>query len=199
MEGEWRHLGQQGEYRHEIESRNGHILGRLQFWMSVCCRRRNSDHLQFPRSRERLRRPAQHPGLLSINNMLFFSVFAWFLAVACAAKLAERDDDTTSSSASSSGSSASSSSQLTTVWVTITTNGALATVKSLYTQQFTLINPVSTEVPSASAGMGSLSGSVGEIRSYLETTVNGGNAPPRKEAAILGGSVALGLALVGLL
>lgn len=131
--------------------------------------------------------------------MLFFSVFAWFLAVAWAAKLAPRADATTSSSASSSASSAaSSSSELTTVWVTITTNGALATVKSLYTQKFTLINPVSTAVPSGSAGMGSLSGSVGDIRTYLETTVNGANAPARKDAAILGGSVALGLALVGL-
>ncbi|CAH2353213.1 predicted GPI-anchored protein 1 [[Candida] railenensis] len=63
----------------------------------------------------------------------------------------------------------------TTVWITITTNGALATVKSTYHQSF--VETYTSATSSAAAGtigMGSISGSVGGVRTYAHTTVSGG-------------------------
>lgn len=63
----------------------------------------------------------------------------------------------------------------TTVWVTITTNGALATVKSIWTQNFMTTFTTETATPSAGdVGIGSISGTVGGVRSYDQTTISNG-------------------------
>ncbi|KAL7666359.1 Eukaryotic translation initiation factor 4E [[Candida] zeylanoides] len=61
------------------------------------------------------------------------------------------------------------------IWVTITTNGQVATVKSLYKQSFmpTYTEAVTTAVKSGEIGMGSASGTVGGIRTYSHKTVSG--------------------------
>lgn len=61
------------------------------------------------------------------------------------------------------------------IWVTITTNGQVATVKSLFEQSFmsTHTEAVTTAVKSGEIGMGSASGTVGGIRTYLHKTVSG--------------------------
>lgn len=71
----------------------------------------------------------------------------------------------------------------TTVWVTVTTNGALATVKSIYKQSFLETYTTATSsAASGSVGLGSISGSVGGVRTYEHTTVSGG-------AGVIQGSV----------
>lgn len=63
----------------------------------------------------------------------------------------------------------------TTVWVTITTNGALATVKSIWSQNFMSTFTTDTATPSSgNVGMGTISGSVGGVRSYDQTTISNG-------------------------
>lgn len=76
------------------------------------------------------------------------------------------------------GGQTTSSASATTVWVTVTTNGRLATVKSLYKQSF-IQTYGSADVlapPSGAVGLGSITGSVGGIRSYDQTTVSNSNA-----------------------
>lgn len=83
-----------------------------------------------------------------------------------------------SSSASSSSSFSSSSSYLPTlIWVTVTyDNGAVLTVQTPYTQQFSSFYTDVSSVPAGEVGIGSLSGSVGGIRSYAHVTIsNAGN------------------------
>lgn len=111
---------------------------------------------------------------------IVMSIFALF-SVISAFKFNEeflhlKRADTTTSSKSLTRSLTLSKSD-TTVWVTITTNGALATVKTIWTQGFMSTYTTATALPSSGdIGMGSLSGSVGGIRSYSQTTIsNEGN------------------------
>ncbi|SGZ57473.1 CIC11C00000005313 [Sungouiella intermedia] len=89
----------------------------------------------------------------------------------------KRADGTTSSSSSSTSTLSSLSKSDTTVWVTITTNGALATVKTIYTQSFMSTYITEVDAPSSgNVGMGSISGNVGSLKEYSKTTItNGGN------------------------
>jgi len=90
----------------------------------------------------------------------------------------KRADGTTTTSSSSSASTLSSLSKSdTTVWVTITTSGALATVKTIYTQSFMSTYITEVDAPSSgNVGMGSISGNVGSLKEYSKTTItNGGN------------------------
>lgn len=64
----------------------------------------------------------------------------------------------------------------TSVWVTTTVNGALATIQAQYTQSFQPVASLAAEVPSGGIGLGSLSGEVGNARTYDSTTVSGGAA-----------------------
>ncbi|KAK6198498.1 uncharacterized protein RJT21DRAFT_48722 [Scheffersomyces amazonensis] len=65
----------------------------------------------------------------------------------------------------------------TTVWITVTTNGHPVTIQSLYSQEFmkTYTEAETTGVESGVAGLGSLSGSVGGLRTYEQSTVGGGS------------------------
>lgn len=89
----------------------------------------------------------------------------------------KRADGTTTSSSSSTSTLSSLSKSDTTVWVTITTNGALATVKTIYTQSFMSTYITEVDAPSSgNVGMGSISGNVGSLKEYSKTTItNGGN------------------------
>lgn len=75
--------------------------------------------------------------------------------------LFKKDDATTSSK------------QLTTVWVTLTTNGRVTTQSSLYSQTFMSTYTTAASVPQGSIGVGSQSGNVGGQRSYQHSTING--------------------------
>ncbi|KAM9913262.1 hypothetical protein OXX69_001771 [Metschnikowia pulcherrima] len=93
---------------------------------------------------------------------------------------------TTTTSSSSSSASSSSSVEPTTVWVTITTGGALATVQSIWVQSFmSTYSDATSSATSGSMGMGSLSGSVGGVRTYTQSTVNGGSALYSNSMALL--------------
>ncbi|KAG7663708.1 uncharacterized protein J8A68_002760 [[Candida] subhashii] len=62
------------------------------------------------------------------------------------------------------------------VWVTTTIDGAVQTVSLTYSQSFmTEAADGNTAVPSGEIGMGTLSGSVGGIRSYDQTTITNVN------------------------
>lgn len=88
----------------------------------------------------------------------------------------ERADKTSSSSLLDSLSSVLSSASYTTIWVTITTNGELATVQTTFVQSFmTTYESVTLSVAAGSIGLGSLSGDTGNIRTYSQTTVGGAN------------------------
>lgn len=96
------------------------------------------------------------------------AVFLLFLAtfVSCAAA-------SSSSESSSLSSSSASTTLVTLIWVTITrSDGALATVETPYSQSFATFYSEVATVPSGSIGIGSISGTVGEIRTYLQTTIN---------------------------
>lgn len=87
------------------------------------------------------------------------------------AELDRRADTTLSSSSSSSSKSE------TTVWVTITTDGATATVKTIWVQSFmSTYTEATSSAAAGSVGLGSLSGLVGGVRSYSETTITNGGA-----------------------
>lgn len=62
----------------------------------------------------------------------------------------------------------------TSVWVTTTVNGALATIQAQYTQSFQPPASLAAAVPSGGIGLGSISGEVGNTRTYPSTTVSGG-------------------------
>lgn len=92
------------------------------------------------------------------------------------------------------GGATTTSVSATTVWITVTTNGGLATVKSLYKQSFmkTYGEADVLAPPSGAVGLGSITGSVGEVRSYDRTTVSNSNAavgifkPANAYAGLLG-------------
>lgn len=60
------------------------------------------------------------------------------------------------------------------VWVTTTINGKLTTASTTFSQTFmsTHTEANSDDVKSGTVGMGSLSGSVGGVRSYDKTTIS---------------------------
>lgn len=109
----------------------------------------------------------------------------------------KRDDTTTDTTATTTLSSLSKSD--TTVWVTITTNGVLATVKTIYSQSFmSTFTTVTASASSGEIGLGSLSGSVGDVRTYSETTVT--NAGARNNDAVMyGGAAGAVLMVLGML
>lgn len=107
--------------------------------------------------------------------MKLFSAALWvlsFLSAVFALDAERRADSTTSSSSLT---KTLSSASYTTIWVTITTNGALATVQTTYIQSFmTTFTDATLSVAAGSIGMGSLSGDTGDIRTYSHTTVTAG-------------------------
>lgn len=101
--------------------------------------------------------------------MKLHTIFFLFMAtlVSCAATTSSSGGDSTTSSLSS------STTLVTLIWVTITrSDGGLATVQTTYSQSFSSLYSVVPTVLSGAIGIGFLSGTVGDIRSYLETTVN---------------------------
>lgn len=114
-----------------------------------------------------------HPPLIHSLHMKFslWILLLSLFAVVSAFDLFKRADPTTTESTS-----VATTTLATTVYVTITTNGALATVKSTWVQTFMTTYTVTTGgVSAGSVGMGTLSGSVGDVRTYSQTTVNAGN------------------------
>lgn len=66
----------------------------------------------------------------------------------------------------------STSSTSTIVYTTITTNGQVATVPYNWIQSFmTTYSDTTSSVAAGSVGIGSMSGSVGQVRTYLQTTI----------------------------
>ncbi|ODV79571.1 uncharacterized protein CANTADRAFT_5306 [Suhomyces tanzawaensis NRRL Y-17324] len=97
--------------------------------------------------------------------MNFYTIFNLFalLAMCLAQKRADDDKPTTTSQTS--------------VYVTVTVNGKATVVQTVYSQTFISTYESATgAVPSGAVGMGSLSGSVGGVRSYSQTTVGQANA-----------------------
>lgn len=93
------------------------------------------------------------------------------------------------------GDGKTSSKSATTIWVTITTDGAPVVVQTTYIQSF---NDVYTEadtesLKSGTVGLGSVSGSVGGVRTYDKTTISNTNGAGRL------GSVGLLSILLGML
>lgn len=74
------------------------------------------------------------------------------------------------------------------VWVTTTIGGQLATISTAYFQKF--ISTHSSEdaksVASGEIGLGSLSGSVGGIKTYSQTTITNANIAPSNNNVFLG-------------
>ncbi|KAI5948891.1 hypothetical protein KGF57_005084 [Candida theae] len=100
-------------------------------------------------------------------------IYSFFLFIAFTAA------ETTSSSSSSATTTTTTSSQSkTSVWVTGTdANGITRTTQSVYYQSFKSAYTEAIETPSSgSAGLGSLSGSVGHLRTYDMTTISSGGA-----------------------
>ncbi|CAH6720840.1 predicted GPI-anchored protein 1 [[Candida] jaroonii] len=75
------------------------------------------------------------------------------------------------------GDGKTTSKSATTIWVTITTDGAPVVVQTTYSQSFDqAYTEADTEtVKSGTVGLGSASGSVGGIRSYDKTTISNTN------------------------
>lgn len=97
-----------------------------------------------------------------------FLVFAWLFALVLGQIVNELPNgDTTTSSISE---------KPTMVWVTVITNGMLATVQAPFTQSFMSPYPGDYPVASGLIGLGSLSGEVGKIREYGKTTVTDNGA-----------------------
>lgn len=97
-----------------------------------------------------------------------FLVFAWLFALILGQIVNELPNgDTTTSSISE---------KPTMVWVTVITNGMLATVQAPFTQSFMSPYPGDYPVASGLIGLGSLSGEVGKIREYGKTTVTDNGA-----------------------
>lgn len=123
-------------------------------------------------------------------KLLFVAQFLSLLSLAFAFRLTwpgKRDDDATTTT--------TLSAKPTTVWVTITTNGVVATVKSYWTQSFmSTFTATTSEVQAGSIGMGSLSGSAGSIRSYSQTTISN-----EGQALVYSGAFGMFAVLAGIL
>ena len=106
-------------------------------------------------------------------RLLITYIFFLFCSLVTAA------DETTSSSSSSSSSDnvkTTTSISTTLVWVTGTdASGNLATTQSPYYQSFISFWTEVASPSSASIGLGSISGTVGKIRSYSQTTISQGS------------------------
>ncbi|KAM9893456.1 hypothetical protein OXX79_009331 [Metschnikowia pulcherrima] len=99
--------------------------------------------------------------------MLFYHIILLSLASFVAA-------ETTETSASSSSSSSISTVSPTLVWVTGTDqNGVTQTTQSAYTQTFTSFYVSVVSPSSGNVGVGSITGTVGAVRTYTQSTVNG--------------------------
>lgn len=135
-------------------------------------------------------------------SLLFTVLSLWSVAAALDFNLARdffhiKRADTTTATTTTTSSSLSKS--YTTVWVTITTNGALATVKTIYSQTFmTTYSSATGTVSSGQEGLGTISGSVGEIRTYSQTTITNGGAR-NNEMAAYGGAAGALLMVLGML
>ncbi|KAK6461316.1 hypothetical protein DFJ63DRAFT_315118 [Scheffersomyces coipomensis] len=117
---------------------------------------------------------------------LILSLISYLVIVSA---LADQDDDPETSSGPA---------PPTTVWITITTDGHPVTIQSLYSQVFmaTYTSAITTGVQSGDAGLGSIVGSVGEIRTYDQTTISNAGGHVYQTAIYSGllGSVVLLLA-----
>lgn len=105
-------------------------------------------------------------------RLLITYIFFLFCSLASAA------DETTSSSSSSSSDNVKTTTSISTtlVWVTGTdASGNLATTQSPYYQSFISFWTEVASPSSASIGLGSISGTVGKIRSYSQTTISQGS------------------------
>lgn len=101
--------------------------------------------------------------------MLFFHFIAWLVATFGMVSAA-----TTSSSSST---STTSTVKPTSVWVTGTdANGVLKTTQSRFEQTQFVVETSTTAVPSGAIGLGSVSGTVGQVRSYEQVTVSAGGS-----------------------
>lgn len=71
------------------------------------------------------------------------------------------------------GDDKTTSTSVTIAWVTVTTNGGVATVKTTFKQSFmdTYTSAVKS-VAAGSIGMGAQSGTVGGVRTYSQTTIS---------------------------
>lgn len=107
--------------------------------------------------------PPFHPWVSAFPHMFFLRLLLVAVVAAAAAT-------TTSTLASSSVSP-------TLIWVTGTDEqGVLQTTQSPYHQSFAIHSLVAADVPSGAIGLGSLSGTVGHIRTYDQATVSVANA-----------------------
>ncbi|EER35979.1 predicted protein [Candida tropicalis MYA-3404] len=105
-------------------------------------------------------------------RLLITYIFFLFCSLVSAA------DETTSSSSSSSSDNVKTTTSISTtlVWVTGTdASGNLATTQSPYYQSFISFWTEVASPSSASIGLGSISGTVGKIRSYSQTTISQGS------------------------
>lgn len=59
------------------------------------------------------------------------------------------------------------------VWVTVTVNGAIATMRTAYFQEFLPVATAAAAVKQGTIGMGSISGDYGVTRDYAITTFSG--------------------------
>lgn len=83
------------------------------------------------------------------------------------------------------------------VWITTTVSGKLATIETAYKQEFksTYTSAETTDVKSGEVGLGTLSGNVGEVRSYERTTIsaNEGILNAGSTSVLMGMAVVLGM------
>lgn len=80
------------------------------------------------------------------------------------------------STSSTSTTSSKSSTEPTLVWVTGTTKGIVTVTQSPYTQKFAKMFSATDDAKSGGIGLGTLSGTVGDIRTYTQVTVSEGGA-----------------------
>lgn len=83
------------------------------------------------------------------------------------------------------------------VWVTVTQSGKLATIQTAFKQEFksTYTSAETSDVKSGEVGLGTLSGNIGEVRSYERTTIsaNDGILNAGSTSALMGMAVFLGM------
>lgn len=119
-------------------------------------------------------------------KLSLYILFLSFMALASAFNLFGKRAETTSTVTPTTATL--STALVTTVWPTVTINGVTTVVLSIYSQSFiTTYSETTGTVPSGSIGVGSLS-SVGGIRSYSQTTVNGGS---RASTGVVGAVLAV--------
>lgn len=91
----------------------------------------------------------------------------------------------------------------TTVWVTLTSKGKLTTAPSAFKQTFTITHTSATaDIKSGGIGLGSISGEVGGIRSYEQTTIKsngGGHANANYGDSLYSGLIGGGIMLIGII